>query len=41
MNFSYTDAKDVYDHATPEEKAVLRPFLRIKQAEATIKARGR
>jgi hypothetical protein len=36
--FSYTDAKDVYDHATVEEKATMKPFLDKKMREATAKA---
>ena len=39
--FSYTDAKDVYDHATAEEKATLRPIMQKKQAAAEKKALGR
>jgi hypothetical protein len=41
MNLSYTDAKDVYDHATVEEKATLRPIMQKKQAAAVRKALGR
>jgi hypothetical protein len=40
-HFSYTDAKDVYDHATADEKRVLLPIMRKKQAAAVKKARGR
>ena len=41
MHLSYTDAKDVYEHATAEEKRTLLPIMRKKQAEAVRKARGR
>jgi C-terminal domain on Strawberry notch homologue/P-loop containing NTP hydrolase pore-1 len=38
QSLSYTDAKDVYDHATADEKRDLLPILRKKQAEAVRKA---
>jgi hypothetical protein len=41
MSLSYTDAKDVYDHATAEEKQMLGPIMRRKQRDAVKKARGR
>jgi hypothetical protein len=40
-HFSYTDAKDVFEHATPEEKKSLLPIMRKKQAEAVRNARKR
>jgi hypothetical protein len=41
MRLSYTDAKDVYDHATAEEKKTLLPIMRKKQAAAVREARRR
>ena len=41
MGLSYTDAKDVYSHATPEEQQTLRPIMARKQARAVKEARRR
>jgi hypothetical protein len=41
MRLSYTDAKDVFEHATPDEKKALQPIMRKKQIAAFRSAHRR
>lgn len=41
MHLSYTDAKDVFEHATPDEKKALQPIMRKKQIAAFRSAHRR